>query len=223
MPKTIAFVPVRGGSKSIPLKNIKELAGKPLVYWMLNALQGANCIDEIVVATDSDEIKSTVNAFNMSKITVYDRDPENAGDTASTESVMLEYIYKAGLGNDDVFVLAQATSPLTKAVHVDEAFELYKESGKDSLLTCVRTKRFYWQDTGEPLNYDYRNRPRRQDFDGLLMENGAFYINSVKNIIKDQNRLSGDIVIYEMPEETAIEIDEESDWIVVENFLKHII
>lgn len=219
MPKVIAFVPVRGGSKSIPLKNIKELAGKPLVYWILNALEKANSVDEIVVATDSEQIKQAVNSFDMSKVIVYDRDPTNAADSSSTESVMLEYINKAELSNDDLFILAQATSPLVQAKHIDDAMKQYTQDGSDSLLTCVRTKRFFWNDDGSPVNYDYKNRPRRQDFDGLLMENGAFYINTIKNIKDNSNRLSGKISIYEMPEETAIEIDEPSDWLVVESFL----
>lgn len=64
------------------------------------------------------------------------------------------------------------------------------------------------------MNYDYRHRPRRQEFHGMLMENGAFYINTVANIVRDGNRLSGHIGIYEMPEYTATEIDEPDDWMV---------
>ena len=85
----IAFIPVRGGSKSIPLKNIKILNGKPLVYWTLKAACEAECIDKVIVATDSTEIKKTVLNFGFEKAEVYDRKPENATDTASTESVML--------------------------------------------------------------------------------------------------------------------------------------
>ena len=59
----LAFIPVRGGSKSIPLKNIKELFGKPLVYWTAKAADSANCIDEVIIATDSDEIKKVVQSF----------------------------------------------------------------------------------------------------------------------------------------------------------------
>jgi N-acylneuraminate cytidylyltransferase len=90
----------------------------------------------------------------------------------------------------------------------------------DSLLSAVRTKRFFWNASGEPLNYDYNNRPRRQDFEGLFMENGAFYINSVENILKFKNRLSGKVGVYEMPEASGFEIDEPEDWIIVESLLQ---
>lgn len=216
----IAFIPVRCGSKSIPLKNIKSFCNKPLVYWSILALQKSKNIDEIYVATDCDEIKSVVNSFEFSKVKIYDREKKNAGSTASTESVMLEFINKNNFNENDLFLLVQATSPLTQTKDIDEALVQLKEDGADSLLTCVRTKRFYWNDDATPLNYDYTSRPRRQDFKGMLMENGAFYINTIKNITKDKNRLSGKIAIYEMEEFTSIEIDEEDDWIVKEQLMK---
>lgn len=101
----IAFIPVRGGSKSIPMKNIKVLNGKPLVYWTAAAASGAGCIDKVIIATDSEEIKKIVLGFELPKVEVYDRNPENASDTASTESVMLEYIKKRGSSRRIIFFL----------------------------------------------------------------------------------------------------------------------
>ena len=215
----IAFIPVRCGSKSITFKNIKEFCGKPLVYWNLEALEKSNNIDEIFVATDCEEIKDIVNSFGFSKVKVYDRDEENASDTASTESVMLEFINKQNFKDNDLFFLVQATSPLTQTKDFDKALETLKNEKADSLLTCIRTKRFFWDKNANPINYDFTNRPRRQDFDGLFMENGAFYINSIENIKKDKNRLSGKIAIYEMEEFTAVEIDEEDDWLIAEKMM----
>ena len=215
----IAFIPVRCGSKSIPFKNIKEFCGKPLVYWNLEALENSKNINKIFVATDCEEIKNVVNSFNFSKVKIYDRDKENASDTASTESVMLEFINKKNFKDSDLFFLVQATSPLTQTKDFDKALETLKNEKADSLLTCIRTKRFFWDKNANPINYDFTNRPRRQDFDGLFMENGAFYINSIENIKKDKNRLSGKIAIYEMEEFTAVEIDEEDDWLIAEKMM----
>jgi N-acylneuraminate cytidylyltransferase len=216
----IAFIPVRGGSKSIPLKNIKILAGQPLVFWTAKAANDATCIDKVVIATDSEEIKQAVKKFNLPKVGIYDREPQNAQDTSSTESVMLEYIEKSDLKNDDNFFLIQATSPLLKSKHIDEMFEKLNSDGGNSALSCVRNKRFFWSEDGKSLNYDYKNRPRRQNFDGLLMENGACYINTVQNINRDKNRLSGKISVYEMPEYTAVEIDEPDDFILIEKLME---
>lgn len=217
--KTIAFIPVRGGSKSIPLKNIKDFCGKPLVCWNIEALEACDLIDEIIIATDSDIIEKTVLSRPYKKVYVYRRSEENANDTASTESVMLEYINAVKL-TDETFILVQATSPLTETKHFEEALQMYHTGVYDSIITCVKNFRFFWNADGTSKNYDYKNRPRRQNFDGMYMENGAFYINSVQNIKRDGNRLSGTIGIYEMPEYTGTEIDEPTDWTILESIMR---
>ncbi len=222
----IAFIPVRGGSKSIPLKNIKLLNGKPLVYWTAYAAQMTECIDKLIIATDSEEIKSTVMTFGFSKLEVFDRDAKNAADTSSTESVMLEYINKSELKDKDLFFLIQATSPMLKPEHIDGMYNEFVKNDSDSMFTGVLEKQFHWmvnnKNVLKPVNYDYKNRPRRQDFEGLIAENGACYINSVGNIKHDKCRLSGKITAYELPSYTAYEIDEPTDWIIVEELMKKI-
>ena len=190
---------------------------------MKSACESEN-IDKVVIATDSEKIKETVLGFGFNKVEVYDRNPENAQDTSSTESVMLEYINYAELKDDDTFVLIQATSPLLQAGHIDGMFEKLRVCGADSIFSGVREKQFHWIETEngvKPVNYDPQNRPRRQDFQGLIAENGACYINSVRNIKRDNCRLSGKIEVYELPPETAYEIDEKHDWIIAENLLRN--
>lgn len=216
----IAFIPARCGSKSIKLKNIKLFCNKPLIYWSIKALQESSMIDKIVVATDCNEIKKTVEDFGFKKVIVYKRDKLNAEDNSSTESVILEFLYKEKFNDNDNFILVQATSPLTETKDFEEALIKMKSDNSDSLLTCVRVKRFLWNDNNEPINYNFKKRPRRQEFSGVLIENGAFYINSVSNIISSRNRLSGKISIYEMEEYKYIEIDEDDDWIIAESLMK---
>ena len=214
----IAFIPARGGSKSILQKNIKFFCGKPLIFWNLQELQNSN-VDKIIVATDSTQIKSVVNAFNFSKVKVFDRSKDNSQDISSTESVMLEYINCSNTSNEDTFMLVQATSPFTQRIHFNEGLELFKQH--DSILTCCESKRFFWRNG--IANYDIYNRPRRQEHKGTLIENGAFYISSVADIKSTKNRISGEIGIYEMPEYTYTEIDEPEDWIVAESLMKRFI
>lgn len=216
----IAFIPVRGGSKSIPLKNIKEICGKPLVYWTACAANNAKCIDKVVIATDSIEIKRTVESFALPKVEIYDRKAENAQDTSSTESVMLEYIEQAQLSPYDNFFLIQATSPMLRAKDIDNMYSKYLKDGADSAFSCVLTKRFFWTKDATPVNYDYKHRPRRQDFEGYMLENGACYINKVQNIIDNKNRISGKMSMYEMPEYTSYEIDEPDDFIIIEKLME---
>jgi len=218
---TIAFIPARCGSKSISMKNIKPFHGKPLIYWVVVALENAQSVDKIVVATDCEEIEICIKQFNLSKTEVYRRKEENAQDTSSTESVMLEYIHQRKLDDEDYFMLVQATSPFTQAHHFEEAIQQLENSDADSLLSCVEFKRFLWQPNGTAFNYDFRNRPRRQDYEGFMLENGAFYINKVLHIKEEGNRLSGDIVIYEMPYYTALELDEPEDWLIGEALMAY--
>lgn len=223
----VAFIPVRGGSKSIPLKNIKEINGRPLVYWVLDAAVQCNWIDRVYLSTDSDAIREKVASYIDeyqcgSKLRCLDRPAETATDTASTESAMLHF---ANSRSDfEHIVLIQATSPLLTSEHLGKAIEQYETHAWDSLLSVVRQKRFCWRTSGSnfyPINYDYKNRPRRQEFDGFLVENGAFYINTRNGLLNDGCRLSGAVGTYEMPEETYFEIDEPSDWIIVEQLLKN--
>lgn len=224
----VAFIPVRGGSKSIPLKNIKPISGKPLVYWTVKAACGCKYIDKVFVATDSDKIRETVESFNsgseaeiFSKAIVIDRSAESASDMASTEFAMLEFASNYEFDN---IVLIQATSPLLVSDDLDRGFEAFNEEGTDSVLSVVRQKRFHWANDengfAHPTNYDVFKRPRRQEFDGYLVENGAFYISSKTDLIKSQNRVSGNIKAVEMNEDTFFEIDEPSDWVIIEALMK---
>lgn len=224
----VAFIPVRGGSKSIPLKNIKPICGKPLVYWTVKAACGCRYIDTVYIATDSDKIKQTVESFKngpeadlFSKAVVIGRSAESASDTASTESAMLEF---AGNYDFDNIVLVQATSPLLQSSDLDRGFEAFNEDGTDSVISVVRQKRFNWENDENgythPTNYDVFHRPRRQEFSGYLVENGAFYITSKADLIKAQNRVSGNIKAVEMNEDTFFEIDEPSDWLIIEALMK---
>ncbi len=215
----ISFVPLRGGSKSIPLKNIKTFCGKPLAFWVLRELQISTKVDKIVVATDSVEIAETVISFNFSKVEIYYRDEINARDISTTEDVILEYINKHTFNVEDYLLLVQATSPFTRANDFDQAINNLKFSDSTSLLSCSRFSRFIWNKNSEPINYDYKNRPRRQDCEEQFIENGAFYLSSITNIINTRNRISGKILIYEMPEYCSVEIDEELDWVIAEKIM----
>lgn len=216
----IALVPARCGSKSIKLKNIKLLGGKPLIYWVLKALNDSEIIDKIFVATDCKKIADTVISLNLKKVSIYNRLAENARDESSTESLLLEFLTAIKPDKEDNIFLVQATSPMLQSSDVTKAYNHYIKTQSDSLLTCTRTKRFFWNEDAIPINYDFKNRPRRQDFAGTFVENGALYINKVSNIIKFKNRLSGKIAIYEMPEYSAVDIDEEDDWIIAQKLMK---
>lgn len=219
--RTVAFIPARGGSKSIRLKNIRPIAGKPLIYWTVDAALNCPLIDHVFVSTDSEEIRDCLNVYPNEKITVIGRSQESATDYAASEVPLLEFAQRHSF---DEVVFIQATSPLLSSKDLEHAISKYREGSFNSLLSVVRQKRFIWSvnqfdGTVIPINYDYTKRPRRQDFEGFLVENGAFYITRRDSLISSQNRLSGKIGHYEMSELSYLEIDEPHDFIAIEQIL----
>lgn len=216
--KSLGFIPLRKNSRGIKGKNKRKLLGRPLFCWVL-AEAVFSQLDEVVIYTDDDEITDFINSQYLwtSKIKVINRSAESASDEASTESAILEFCEKISY-SFDLFCLLQATSPFTQREEINKSLNMVKE-GKDSVLSVVRTHRFFWSDRGEPLNYDFKNRPRRQDFEGNLVENGAIYTTTKASLKKSGNRISGDIGFVEMPGSTYYEIDTLTDWTIVEDLL----
>ena len=217
MSKKIGFVPVRIGSKSIPKKNIKNWNNKPLLFWVCNALEKSSKIDEFWIASDSEEINNIFNEFKFSKGNIYNRSIKNSQDKSSTESVLIEFINSKKLKKEDLIVLCQATSPYLKPTDIDSGITKIINKNFDSLLSVVKFERFIWNNSGEALNYDINNRPRRQDMEDYFIENGALYISNVQNILNSKCRLSGSVGYHIMPKQTEFELDEPEDWILSES------
>lgn len=210
-PRVLAVIPARGGSVSVPLKNIKELAGRPLIDWSIRAALDSGIFCDVYVSTDHDKIAEVAE---QSGAKVFRRSAETATNTASTELAMIEF---ADAKPDfDVLCLIQATSPLVTPTHFREALEQFMSVGADSLVTAVRAHRFLWKvdkrGQATAKNYVPEKRPRRQDWEGELIENGAFYFTKKALWQKNKCRLGGKIALYEMPEHTLVEIDSLVDW-----------
>jgi CMP-N-acetylneuraminic acid synthetase len=216
MKPTVAFVALRAGSKSIPGKNTKLFRGRPLFSWVVNAAASTAAIDHVYIATDDPEVCTCAKQLHWPNVSVIERSVETTTDTASTESALLEF---ADAYDFSQVVLLQATSPLLSHHDLVGGLELFRRSGADSLLSCVIQKRFIWQHDGKwgtPVNYDPSRRPRRQDSQGFLVENGAFYICTRTGLLRTGSRLHGNVAVYVMNDDTYLEIDEPADWCALE-------
>ncbi len=215
----VAIIPARGGSKGLPGKNIRPMAGKPLIAWSIQQALAARCVDEVYVSTDDPRI---AEASEQAGARVICRPPELAGDTATSESAIahaISVLEKDGRSVDQIIFL-QCTSPIRRPNDIDDAFDHYAQQGADSLLSVSKTHRFLWRQNhegwGESINYNYLHRPRRQDMEQSFMENGSIYIFSGQHFKRHQNRLGGHVVFHVMPEASAYEIDSETDFQIVE-------
>jgi YrbI family 3-deoxy-D-manno-octulosonate 8-phosphate phosphatase len=119
----------------------------------------------------------------------------------------------------DILATIQATSPLVSSTDLDLAVEQFLREGSDSLLTGVLVRRFFWSIEGQPLNYDPFHRPFTQNFQGSIMENGAFYLTKRYILENYRNRVGGKIGIFRMADQTATDIDDPQDWETVERHL----
>jgi YrbI family 3-deoxy-D-manno-octulosonate 8-phosphate phosphatase len=214
-----AIIPLRKGSKGIPGKNKKKLFGRPLFSWVLTAAIFSE-LDEVFVFTDDQEIIDFVNKeYQWSpKVKALMRNEANASDTASTESALIEFS-KAIQYDFDILCLLQATSPMTTSEDIDAVLNEIRTNKKTAALTVVNTHRFTWNSDGTPQNYDVFKRPRRQDFEGLLIENGAVYATTKEAFLESNNRVSGTIGLVKMDETSLVEIDSMTDWKIIEELL----
>uniref|UniRef100_A0A672J9H9 N-acylneuraminate cytidylyltransferase n=1 Tax=Salarias fasciatus TaxID=181472 RepID=A0A672J9H9_SALFA len=213
-----ALILARGGSKGIPLKNIKMLAGVPLLGWVLRAAVDSDVFDSVWVSTDHDEIEKVAKSWGAQ---VHRRSPEVSRDSSSSLETILEFVRL----NPEVDVIChiQATSPCLHPFHVKEAVAMITEQGYDSVFAVVRRHQFRWKevkkDSGEltvPFNIDPLYRPRRQDWDGELCENGSFYFGTKEILQKSGCLQAGKIAYYEMLPEYSVDIDVDIDWPVAE-------
>ena len=212
MAKKIGVIPVRIGSKSIPKKNIKLWNNYPLFYWCCKAMEDSKEIDEFHLASDSDEIDLLFNEFNFLKGKLYSRDKINSQDDSSTEDFLIEFLQNNEFDLDDTIVLSQATSPYTDSNDIDSSIQIFNNSKYNSVLSVVEFNRYFWNSNGDSLNYNFKNRKRRQDSDVTYLENGAIYISKCLNILKNKCRLTEPVGYYLMDNYDFMELDELDDW-----------
>ena len=219
--RTVAVIPARGGSKGIPKKNIRFLAGKPLIAWTIEGALRASVVDRVAVSTDSEEIADVASKYGAEVII---RPKEFAEDWSPSEDAILHALQVIGDTEQlEAVVFLQATSPLRTYIHIEEAVELFRKSKADSLLSVCPSHLFLWeqeQGLAVPMFFDYKQRPMRQAMTNQFQENGAIYVFKPEILFKEKNRLGGKIVLYQMPEDASLDIDTDTDMILAEMMLK---
>jgi len=219
----LCLIPARGGSKGIPGKNLRLVAGKPLLAWTVeHALAVSEDLD-VVVSTDDSDIADAARRAGAD--VPFLRPPELAQDTTPTEPVVLHALTALdALGrHHDTVLLLQATSPVRLPGTLDRALTQFRTEEVDSLVGVVPQAPFLWW-AGDPprSDYDVDRRPRRQDLDPSTLryrETGSLYV--TKRWVYDErgNRLGGRIGLFVMDEVEGVDIDTDLDLAVAEQLL----
>ncbi len=209
----------RGGSKGIPGKNIRSLAGKPLLVHTIEQALAARITNPVSVSTDDEEIASIAARVGAS---VIPRPAELAADEATSEAALLHALetWRTDGLNPDCVVFLQCTSPIRRPEDIDAAVTQLFQNEVDSLLSVAPSHRFLWtqDEDGSPrsINFDYAHRQRRQDLPPQYVENGSIYAFKPWVLEQEKNRLGGTLDLYIMPQESGMEIDSLLDFELVE-------
>lgn len=214
------LVPARGGSKGIQKKNIKELNGKPLIYYTLDSIKNIVPMENICVSTDDLEIKAKVEAYGLN--VPYLRPEEFATDTSTTLDVIEHALsfYKQRNKYFSGLVLLQPTSPLRRSQHIIEALELFSDSIDLIVSVKVTSVNPYYilfeENSDGFLELSKKgNFTRRQDCPLVYERNGAIYIYNLTKEYQNPKRQ----IKYVMDENASIDIDNEFDWMLSEYIL----
>lgn len=227
--KPLVVIPARGGSKGVPRKNIKELNGKPLIYYTIEAAREVFEDQHIIVSTDDKEIKGVVEKTGLK--VPFLRPQELATDKAGTQEVLKHAIkFSENIGYiPDTLILLQPTSPFRTGKHIKEALDLYHKD-LDMVVSVKETKSNPYYLLFEENNEGYLKKfkkgafTRRQDTPKVWEYNGAIYIINISSIRDKEINGLKKVKKYEMEELASLDIDNNFDWLLAEyhvNYLKY--
>tara|TARA_Y200000002_G_C22627627_1_gene641022 strand:+ start:597 stop:1286 length:690 start_codon:yes stop_codon:yes gene_type:complete len=207
--ENVVIIPARGNSKGIKKKNLLNFCSKPLLYWSIIQAKKSKFRNHIYISSESDEIKKLCNKM---KVKFIKRPKKLCSDTSSSESALIHALKVIG-GKVKNIIFLQATSPLRKPKDIDMAFNLFKKTKSDSLMSAHKAEDFFdvWKLKNKkyiPMTIDYKNRKPRQLFkEKHFLANGSIFIFK-KNILKKfSNRLGGKIMLYDMEEWQSFQLD----------------
>jgi N-acylneuraminate cytidylyltransferase len=220
----LAVIPARGGSKGVRGKNLRPLAGRPLVAWTVDHVRRCARPIRVVVSTDDPAIAAVALESGAE---VHGLRPAClSGDDAPTEPVLIHALDTTPECDSIRHVLLlQPTSPIRDDTTIDKAIEHYESTRADSLVAVTEILPFIWKgrpDRADPL-YDINARPRRQDIGPAqrrFAEHGTLYITAVEGLRASGNRLCGQVAMYVLKPHEGLDIDTEFDLWLAERWLE---
>lgn len=211
----LAIIPARGGSKSLPGKNIRDLCGKPLIAWTIDAAHKSRYIDRTILSSDDPNIIEVCQQHGCE--VPFIRPAHLASDTASSHAVVVHAAQS--VGNYDLIILLQPTSPLRTAADIDAALERFLSAGATNCISvCPASEHPHWMFTSDDRHCLKRyeqgsfGAQRRQDLPQLFIPNGAMYIIQAKLLEQAGSMILEGATAYEMDAADSVDIDNEIDF-----------
>lgn len=222
--KIIAIIPARSGSKGLIDKNIKDLNGKPLIFYTIEAAKESNVFDYIMVSTDSEKYAEISRKYGAE--VPFLRSESNSNDNSGSWDVVKEVLDNLQ-EKYDIIVLLQPTSPLRTSKNIKEAVDLFFDKNADSIVSVSKFSHpiAFVNTLNESLSLkgfikeEYQNM-RRQDFEQNYMLNGAIYIVKTEFVNKNLDLFRKNSFAYIMEEEHSVDIDQELDFAFAETLMK---
>ena len=215
MEKITVLLPMKGHSERVSNKNLKSFCNKPLYHAVANVLLNSKYINEVIINTDSDQIKNDVRE-KFPSFRIIDRPATLTGDMVPMNDIIGYDIY---VSENNVFVQTHSTNPLLLSETLDHAIETFFLNRKkhDSLFSISRLQaRLYWKD-GSPINHNPVELIRTQDLPPVMVENSCFYIFTRDSFINAGNKRIGlNPFMYEIDKIEAVDIDEPQDFVFAE-------
>ena len=217
----VAIITARGGSKGVPGKNLREVAGKSLIACTMEQVRDSQLLDRTIISTDDQSIAAAARSAGCD--VPFMRPGSLAADDTSSLDVLLHAMRQ--IERYDYVVLLQPTSPFRTGADIDGAIQLCDGRGAPSCVTvCFSSKSPHWMYTLEP---DGKLAPvlpqskatRRQELPAVYLLNGAVYVARWEHLTAGNGFLDTDTVAYEMPPERSLDIDTEFD-LKLSNLLK---
>lgn len=228
MSETVGLITARGGSKSIPQKNIKMLAGKPLIVWTIDAALQCKELSRVIVSTDDEKIADVAHQWGAE--VPFIRPAELARDDSSSVSAVLHAIHwmeeNEGFFPDHVMLL-QPTSPFRTAEDIQQSIELARKHQAVAVISVCEAERHPYLckrilDNGTLADFMTTEMGylRRQDLPPAYAVNGAIYLNQRSSLLQDQTFLPTGTIAYVMPQERSLDVDTPWDWYMAELIMK---
>lgn len=234
----LAVVTARANSSGLPGKNYRDLNGKPLVIWSLEAAYQSKYVDSIYVSTNCPHVKAHCIAWITSNLSdskdidvkIIDRPDELATPTSKNEEALLHAIqyYEENVGKSpDITINLQPTSPIRHKSLINESLEFMIDTGRKSLMTAsIHTPLFVRQGENETVwMFDRLNRPMRQDIPNdqmMLHDDGCLYAFEPNILYNEMCRLDENPAIVVNDRWSSMQIDTQEDFEFCEVIMKEL-